>query len=248
MRAKEIEILFEDDDLIAVDKPAGLEVLCDIKHKIYEHRNLKKIVSKEINRDIFPIHKIDRDASGIVIFAKSQKGLELLRSRFSDNSLKIKFLLLLSGLIDEQFLNEEKNGGLIDFPILVKDDRAYISDKGRNAQTKYKIEEVFRGYTFVEASPQTHMKHQMRAHFAKLGNPLAIDPVYSSSEPIMLSSFKRKYNLPKGQEERPLIKRLTMHCAEINFLSANSKEQKIKSNLPRDFEVTLKQMKKYCRL
>jgi 23S rRNA pseudouridine955/2504/2580 synthase/23S rRNA pseudouridine1911/1915/1917 synthase len=146
-----------------------------------------------------------------------------------------KYILLLSGVLE----NDE---GLIQEALLSNEKGTFIDAGAKIAKTKYKVLERFRGYTLVEACPLTFIKWQMRAHFWHLGNPLAIDEIYASARPILLSSFKRKYKVKLDSIEKPLIDRLTLHCGEISFDGKT-----FNAPLPKDFEITLKHLRKYYK-
>ena len=170
----------------------------------------------------------------------------------------------------------EDEEGSIDKPILISGRDVTIDDTGKKSLTDFKVLERFKGYTFVQAEPQTGRRHQIRIHFWSLGHPLAIDAEYGVSDPLLLSSFKRKYKEKKdGQKEKPLIDRLTLHAAELTLTLPNTpviarsdsgaaihvKDKKMDSSktkfslndgkitfsapLPKDFEITLKQLRKY---
>ncbi|MDR2709342.1 MAG: RNA pseudouridine synthase [Elusimicrobiota bacterium] len=247
MKSK-IEILFSDDDLIAALKPSGIDVLADPKHLKYERKNLKADLEKQIDAELFAIHSIDKNASGIIVFAKNKNAQEFIKKQFAKNEINLEFTLLLIGTIDESFLTDKSSmSSVIDTGLEISDDKTYVNPNGKKAKTEYKILEAFKTYTLVSARPLTHFKNQMRAHFKSIGTPLAIDPIYSTSDPIFLSSFKRRYKIAPNQKEKPLIDRLTMHLSQMNLLSLSGKQLQLQAPVPKDFEVTLKQMRKYCK-
>ena len=90
----------------------------------------------------------------------------------------------------------------------------------------------------------TSRKHQIRAHFWSIGNTLATDKIYGSDDPILLSNLKRRY---KGiTREKPLLKRLPMHLYQVEIILPNSNKKSIfTSELPKDIQITLKQLRKY---
>jgi 23S rRNA pseudouridine955/2504/2580 synthase/23S rRNA pseudouridine1911/1915/1917 synthase len=227
------EIIFQDENIAAVNKPSGISVF---QGKDDDRQCLKTIVEKQINQKLLPIHNLDKDASGILLFAKNKKGLKFIGGEFKECAVVEKYILLLSGTLE----NDE---GIIDEPILADEKKISIAAHGFEAKTRFEVLEKFKRWTLVKAYPLTHIKHQLRLHFWKLGNPLAIDPLYASASPIFLSSFKRKYKAKTDGREKALIDRLTMHLAEIELGGI-----KLQAALPDDFEITIKQMRKFAAL
>jgi 23S rRNA-/tRNA-specific pseudouridylate synthase len=106
--------------------------------------------------------------------------------------------------------------------------------------------ERFKNYTLVEAFPLTGRRHQLRIHFWSIGHPLAIDAEYGTSDPILLSSLKHNYKIKNNEKEKPLISRLTLHASSLTLtLPENNKEETFEAPLPKDFELTIKQLRKY---
>jgi 23S rRNA-/tRNA-specific pseudouridylate synthase len=86
---------------------------------------------------------------------------------------------------------------------------------GKESITNFKVLKRFKSYTLVEALPLTGRRHQIRIHFWSLGHPLAIDNEYGTADPILLSSLKYNYKIKCGENEKPLISRLTLHAAAL---------------------------------
>lgn len=226
-----VEIIFQDENIAAINKPASISVF---QEKDDTNECLKIIVEKQIKQKLLPIHNLDKDASGILLFAKTKKGLDFIGKEFKECRVVEKYILLLSGRV-------ENESGTIDEPILDDGRKIFIAPHGFEAKTRFEVLERFRRWTLVEAYPLTHIKHQIRLHFCKLGNPLAIDPKYASPSPILLSSFKRKYRAKVDGKEKPLIERLTMHLAEIKIVG-----KVFAAPLADDFEIAIKQMRKFA--
>ena len=138
----------------------------------------------------------------------------------------------------------DNSEGEINKNLLVTEQTTSISDKGIKAVTKYSVIEQFKNFAFVKVIPLTTRKNQIRTHFWAIGNTLAIDKIYGSEEPILLSNLKRRY---KGiTKEKPLLKRLPMHLSHLELLLPGNKEKNIFiSELPQDIQLTLKQLRKY---
>ncbi|MBN1823236.1 MAG: RluA family pseudouridine synthase [Endomicrobiales bacterium] len=230
-----IPVLFENTDIIAFDKPPGMLVIPD--QYTARSETLAGIVSAEAGGKLLVVHRIDRDTSGVVVFAKNEAAHRALSMDFQEGRVKKKYLALLSGVLTD-------DSGIIDTPILVEARKVNTDAAGKPSITEFSVIEKFRDFTLVEARPLTGRRHQIRVHFRSIGHPLAVDPEYRSRDAILLSSIKRGY---KGAEtEKPLISRLTLHASELTIQSGpGGKDIGIKSPLPKDFAVLLKQLRKY---
>lgn len=237
MKKEQIEIIYQDDNVVIINKPAGILVIPD--QHTPEEKTIVGMLKKQLKQKIWVIHRIDRDTTGVLIFAKNAQTHRFLSMQFEASKVKKQYIALLSGVLEEE-------EGTINKPILISGRDVSIDPSGKESVTNYKILERFQGYTLVEASPLTGRRHQIRIHFWSLGHPLAVDADYGSSEPLLLSSFKRKYKEKEGAKERPLINRLTLHAARLSIaLPGGNEETAFTAPLPKDFEITVKQLRKY---
>ncbi|MFH1368136.1 MAG: RluA family pseudouridine synthase [Elusimicrobiota bacterium] len=230
-----LNILFENKRVLAVDKPTGIIVIPDQYTDI--SNTLQGKVSNYINKKAFVVHRIDRDTSGVLLFAKDAEAHAFLCAQFEAGEVKKKYLTLVRGVMP-------KDEGSIIQPITITARRVAISAMGKYSVTDYKVLERFINYSYLEVSPQTGRRHQIRIHLWHAGYPLAVDPEYTHTNSIYLSDIKRNYK--KKGKEKPLIGRLSLHAASITFKEPEEgKEMTVESPLPKDFEVTLKQLRKY---
>ncbi|MDR1087143.1 MAG: RluA family pseudouridine synthase [Endomicrobium sp.] len=236
---QEIEIIYQDSDIVVVNKPSGIIVIPD--QYTDEKKTLTGMLKKQLNQKIWVVHRIDKDTTGVLVFAKSAQSHRNISMQFENSKVHKKYIALLSGVLEE-------DKGIINKPILISGRDVSIDITGKESITNFNVTERFKSYTLVEAVPLTGRRHQIRAHFWSIGHPLAIDAEYGVAAPIMLSKLKRSYKTKKGEEEKPVISRLTLHSASLTFaLPQTGKEQTFKSPLPKDFELTLKQLRKYAR-
>ncbi|MDR1522502.1 MAG: RluA family pseudouridine synthase [Endomicrobium sp.] len=236
---QEIEIIYENEDIIVVNKTSGIYAIAQCS--VNEAKTVLGILSKQIAQKILPIHSLDVDVSGSVVFAKNEKSYKHIIEQFKNKTVVKKYIALLSGCVQD-------DNGEINKPLLVLKDDVSIDITGQEAITKFKVLERFKSYTLVEAFPITSVKRQLRLHFWSMGNPLAVDAQYGVNEPILLSSLKRRYKPKKWQQERPLISRLTLHLESLTLkIPDTNEEKKFKTLLPKDFEITLKKLEKYGR-
>ena len=234
MQNKNFNIIFENDDVIVINKEPEIFVLNNEETK---NKAIADILKNNLKQDVFPVTSLDYEASGIVVFAKTQKAYDFISEQFKKEKVKKIYYVLVNGIID----NTE---GEIDKNLLVNEQTTSVNDRGIKSVTKYKVVEQFKNFAFLEVSPLTTRKNQIRAQFWSIGNTLAIDKVYGSEEPILLSNLKRRY---KGiTKEKPLLKRLPMHLYQMEFLLPGNKEKKVfVADIPKDIQLTLKQLRKY---
>ena len=237
-RLKNDEILYETDGLVAVNKPAGLLTTPD---RFASALPCLQEVLQEKYSDIFVVHRIDKDTSGVILFAKNESAHRQLSLQFEERNIKKTYLALVNGILSDK-------EGIIDAPIGEdKKGKAKIDhQEGKSSQTSYKVIEEFRKLSLVEASPVTGRQHQIRVHFQSIGHPLAVDPYYGTRKALMLSEFKKKYRQNSSHGERPLLGRLSLHALRITFSDpVTGKDVTLEASLPKDFRATLNQLRKY---
>lgn len=208
-----LTIIYEDDYLIAVDKPSGYIVydLDDIKDTICNFLRSYYKQSKK-NFDIIPIHRLDTDTSGCLIFAKDVITAASLSRKFEKNEVTKKYIALVSGLVEKEGCINKKIG---------KDrhinGKMVIFDKGKEALTKYRLIKSNSKFSLVEAIPITGRTHQIRVHLSSIGNPIVGDQLYKS----------------KISNDR-----IMLHCQSISFIHPiKEKAVTLYSPLPEEFEI-----------
>jgi len=246
-----IEILHEDDDIIVVHKPAGLLSIPDHWDKEKSHLRgvLESYLSKKINNnnagEIFVVHRLDKDTSGIMIFAKNSESHKNLSMQFEQRTITKKYFAIVcghpvpaEGVINERIGKKLKKGG-----------KKFIDPrKGSPSQTDYKVVKEYRDYSLIEAIPHTGRMHQIRVHLAHIGCPLAVDTVYSDPEKsgIEICDVKHRTKRKNDVEPKYIINRLTLHATQIDFLHpANSEKLSFSVPPPKDFSSLLKQLDKW---
>jgi 23S rRNA pseudouridine955/2504/2580 synthase/23S rRNA pseudouridine1911/1915/1917 synthase len=240
MKNDDMKVIFENNDVLILDKPSGVMVLPGAGEDSKEKISLLGELKNGVNKKIIPITSLDSDATGIVLFAKNKNAYDFIAKQIKDNKTEKTFLIIVNGAMQ----NEE---GRIEKRVISDGERTIINDKGIISSVNYKVIEKFRDFALIEVKPSTSIRNQIRALFWSEGNPLAVDKIYASSEPVLLSSLKRRY---KGNDgEKPLLKRLPLHFAKIRLMLPGSSEASVfQSPLPKDMEITLKQLRKYNRI
>lgn len=236
------QILFEDQFMLAVNKPAGMLSVPDRYNALYP--NLRTIFDNKYGK-IFVVHRLDRDTSGVMIFAKDAETHKILNDKFQNFKITKIYHALLAGVLgrDEVF---------IDIPLMPspsKKGTSIPSARGKESYSKFKVLERFKKATYVEIELLTGRHHQIRAHAAAIGYPLLVDDLYGSSKEFFLSEIKKKYNIRKDIEEKPLIARITLHAYSLSFDHPHTGEEvKFTAELPKDFTITLKKLQKFSEL
>jgi 23S rRNA pseudouridine955/2504/2580 synthase/23S rRNA pseudouridine1911/1915/1917 synthase len=234
-------IINETDDFVALNKPSGLLSIPDREGK----DTSLKILLKEKYGDIYTVHRLDRDTSGLIIFAKNEKSHKHLSLQFEDRQTKKIYLGLVLGSPPEK-------KGTIDAPIGEhpgKNGTMIIHRRGKPALTEYEVLEDFGIYSWLQFRIHTGRTHQIRVHAKEMAHPIVADPVYGDGKPVMLSSLKhKKFKLSKNElEERPMLNRLALHAFQLGFTSLSGEKIELEAPLQKDLKATLQQIAKLRR-
>jgi len=229
--------IYEDDDLIALNKPAGLLSIPDREGK---EISLKKLLQEKYGQ-IFTVHRLDKGTSGLIVFAKKEEPHAWLSQQFEQRQTTKIYLGLVIGSPPEK-------EGSINSPIAehpAKNGVMVINRKGKEALTDYKVLEDFSIYSWVQFRIHTGRTHQIRVHMKDMGHPIVCDDVYGDGKPILVSSIKSKYNLSKDQEEeKPILGRLALHSSQLGLIGMNGSPLEFGAPLPKDLRATLQQLEK----
>ena len=233
-------ILLEDDAVLAINKPAGLLVLPDR----YDHNllNLYDLL-KETFGTIFVVHRIDRETSGVVLFAKTAEAHAQLSTAFEQRQVEKKYRAIVAG-------TSHTDSDSINLPIIENEHgirkMKIDTKKGKEARTDYTVMERFDGYALVEARPHTGRTHQIRIHLSSIGLPILADPLYGDGRGFFLSTIKRNYQ--GKEEEQPLLRRTALHAFSLSFSHpVTNRKILVEAPLPKDMEAVLKALRKYQR-
>jgi len=234
----QLEILLETDDLVAINKPAGL---LSIPDREQSEPSLKDLLIQKYG-SIYTVHRLDKETSGVIVFAKNESSHKFLSKQFEERATEKTY----NGLVLGQLYETE---GIIDEPIgehPVKKGLMTIVRKGKPSITAYKLLESFPSYSWMEFKILTGRTHQIRVHMKHLGHSIVCDPLYGDGKPVLLSSFKKKFNLGKDVlEERPLLNRLALHARELRFTDPSSVVRSLEAPVPKDLRATLQQLEKH---
>jgi len=185
------------------------------------------------------VHRLDRDATGVQLYARTLAAQQSLVRQFAARSVEKVYLALVTGYVEAD--------GEVNIPLAPDrhGERVHPSRLGRakEAITQYRIVQRLAGNTLLECHPLTGRLHQIRAHMAAIGHPLTVDPLYGGGQFVLLSRFKSGYRPSKRREERPLIDRLTLHAARLTFTHPTTGERvTLEAQLPKDMRATINQL------
>ena len=252
-RPLSLEILWQTNDLVAVLKPAGLATIpgrAETDSVLQQIAALVKLpcTGKEDPR-IRVVHRLDKETSGVLLFAKNKDAQRHLSHQFQNNTVEKEYVAISIGVAPGQT-------GEVDSPLCVNPGsktRMMISSSGRPAKTAWQVEDTFGDYNLIRCFPKTGKTHQIRVHLMSIGLPLAVDTLYNPprgtalAAGIYLSQFKRGYRWTRGERERPLIARLTLHAEKLRFTNLDGERVELVAPLPKDFRATLNQLKNHGR-
>ena len=265
----ELPILYEDEDLLVVDKPAGLAVeperwargAASLQGALLALARARSSRAEEgedvdaaedapdggapLELRLRSVHRIDKDTSGALIVAKHLEAERALRGAFERCSVKKTYLALVEGefpLAD----GEEEEIDLAIGPDEKRSGRVIVDPAGKPARTRIAVRQRFRGFTWLACQPLTGRTHQIRVHLAARGFPLAVDPLYGRRDELLLSNVKAGYRAKPGRPERPLIERLTLHASVLELASLRDAARtiRVEAPLPKDLAQLLKQLAK----
>ncbi len=199
----DLPVLYEDDDCIVINKPAG--VLTHAQGKLVHEATVATFLRSRIKHDDLSgeragiVHRLDRATSGVIICAKTQPALTHLQKQFADRSAQKTYLAVVEGQLKQK-------EAVIDMPI-ERNPKApatfRVGPNGKPATTQYKVlqESASAKHSLVELKPRTGRTHQLRVHLQKLGHPIVGDPLYGRGaygDRLYLHAQKLRITLPNG--------------------------------------------------
>ncbi|MBI5397557.1 MAG: RluA family pseudouridine synthase [Verrucomicrobia bacterium] len=264
-----LAVLYEDDALLALDKPSGLMIAPDTYDK--EKPNLMSGVRRALDTDapwvrergltfLANAHRLDADTSGVLLLAKTREALRALAGQFNDRTVGKSYLALVEGVpAEDEFVVELKIGPHPARPWLQTERR----HGGKLTLTRFRVLERFRlpflrgqhadsslgSVTLVQCEPETGRTHQIRVHLRHAGHPILADALYGlgAQSALLLSQLKPGYKPHADEVERPLIGRLALHAERLTVAHPVTGEPlELVAPLPKDFEVALKYLRRFA--
>lgn len=241
----DLDILFEDEHLVAINKPPGMVVHPAKGHwsgtltsALAYHFEQLSSIGGPARPGI--VHRLDRDTSGVILIAKTDAAHLALSKQFEERTVEKEYFAIVSP-------SPDRDRDLIDKPIGA---HPYQREKkairvghstSRSATTFYEVRERFRGFATVAVKPKTGRTHQIRVHMAHIGTPVLCDALYSGRATIALKEITKQEG-----DERPLLERQALHAHKIRFAHPeSSKPIEISAELREDIQETLEMIRKY---
>ncbi len=235
-----IEIIYQDDDIVVVNKPSGVSVTKDRGGDI----DLKAAMEEQnpvLAEGLRLVHRIDKETSGVMVLARNKETQSRLSSGFAKRKVKKTYLAIVSGFVAE-------DEGIIEDKLMRNprdDKRMLIHKRGKAAVTKWSLIADFGPYALLRVCPLTGRTHQIRMHMKYAGMPLAIDPLYGGKKGIMLSEVKPNYQSKADREEKPLMDRLTLHSYQLQL---EGYEGVFVGGLDKNFAAAVKMLSKHSKM
>ena len=239
----ELKIIYEDLSTLVVNKPSGLLSVPDRydpdKPNIYN-----MLRTDQPDRDVMLVHRLDREASGVMLFAKGREAQRFYSGEFAKRRVGKVYTAIVRGISGQmagtvhKTLRQHPSGqrGMV---------AAEPGGSGKDASTGYETVDRFGGYAFVRAMPREGYQHQVRVHLAEAGMPVVGDQRYGDGRPLLLSEIKRKYR-PGRRDESPLIGRLALHAYSLQIAGHPDGEQHVfVAGLPWDFQIAMRNLYRY---
>ena len=229
-------IIRETENWVALNKPAGLLSIPDREGK---EISLKSLL-KEAYGNIFTVHRLDRDTSGVIIFAKNEDAHKELSRQFEERETEKIYQGIVVGSMTEKTGTVESR--IAEHP--ARNGSMIIHRQGKEARTDYEVLEDFTIYSFVQFRIHTGRTHQIRLHMKDIGYPIACDPLYGNGEPILVSKIRSRYKPGKYTEEQPILARLALHSWRLGLRIPEGEKIQLEAELPKDIRATLQQLAK----
>ncbi len=251
-----IEVVYEDEALTVVNKPAGLVThpakgnwRGTLVNALQFHFDTLSTLGGENRPGI--VHRLDRDTTGLLVVCKNDIAHRKLALRFELREVHKEYLALVSGVPQRQSDYIEKTIG---FHPTCREKMAIRlpADGGKHAVTFYEVVERFRGFSLVRCKPQTGRTHQIRIHLTHVGHPILADKLYSGRDKIVLADLLGREHASLAEDlepEPPLIDRQALHAHRLKFEHPlTGRELDLTAPLPEDFGRTLEALRTHCQI
>ena len=237
MTYKQLDIILENTEFIAINKPAGLFSVPD---RFGKEISLKQILEEKFGK-VFIVHRLDKETSGVILFAKNAIAHKALSEMFEHRKIEKYYLGLVNGSL--LYATGEIDAAIAEHPF--KKGEMTTVTKGKACLTTYELLQDFKIFSWVKFRIHTGRTHQIRVHCKHIGHSIACDELYGDAKPVLLSSIKKKYKLSKSEfDETPILARLGLHAHQLIF-EWNEKKIDLVAEPPKDLRALLTQLEKH---
>lgn len=237
MSKLQYDIVFDHEQFVAVCKPSGMLTIPD---RAQSEPSLKDLLMQRYG-SIYTVHRLDKDTSGLILFAKTEETHHYLCQLFENREVEKFYLGIVKGKLIE-------TTGIIEAPITehpTLKGTMVVHRIGKPSTTGFEVLDSNNFFSMVKFQLFTGRTHQIRVHSKHIGHPLACDPLYGDGATVKLSAYKKNYKLSKNElEERPMISRLALHAFQLRFKDASGKLFDITAPAPKEFVALMKQLGK----
>lgn len=197
----DLPIIYEDDDILVIDKPAG--VISHARGRFWNEASVASFVRQKTGQEgehSGIVHRLDRVTSGVMVCAKNFEALSFLQKQFSQRGVKKTYKAIVRGHLQPQ-------EAVIEMPIgrnPAKPQTFHVTADGKPARTKYTVEDSFSGYDLVRLEPETGRTHQLRVHLHEVGHPIVGDHLYigEGGDRLYLHAVSLELTLPSGERKK----------------------------------------------
>ena len=235
--------VYEDENIAVLNKSSGIAVSPDRWDLSRERLDTLAAEFCKLPR-IFTVHRIDRETSGLVVFAKNSETHKKLSLAFEKREVKKHYIAVVRG-------RPSWKETVCDLPLVPNGNKRHLTiiDKfrGKKSVTAFRLLGSAGNYSVLSVVPETGRIHQIRVHLASMGHPVVCDEFYGNAKPVLLSSFKRGGWRGKPEEERPLLSRLGLHAEGLFLPDYAGTGLALNAPLPRDMKALIRQMEKAAK-
>ena len=234
----DLKILYEDSDLLVIDKPAGLIVFNEngMVSETIQSTLINVLLEKypDLKSAGEPprygiVHRLDKDTSGLLLVAKTTEALIFLQKQFINRRVEKKYTVLVCGVVKDEFgtIHTLIGRSKSDPRKQTAHSLEYKGKTGlREAISEYRVLERFSGYTLLEVGIKTGRRHQIRVHMAYLRHPVAGDKLYAFKDSLTPEGLTRQF----------------LHASYLKIQLPNKKTKEFKSELPRDLQLIIEKL------
>lgn len=234
-------IIFEDEYFVIANKPSGIASIPERNGN--RENSFVGMLECKIGQ-LFVVHRIDKQTSGILCFAKTEEAHKALNPMFENREITKEYFAVVKG-------NMLEPHGIINEPLAENPARPgtmKVFAKGKEAISEYWVKENFKQAAWLRVQIYTGRMHQIRVHLKSIGHPLLVDEIYAGTKNFHISSVIKNFKQNLDEETRPTIARTTLHAAKLSFEHPITKQNiSVEAPLPKDLEVLLKLLRKNNR-